>query len=150
MQVLDDDAVAARIAATSDAPITDATAAALHFDHPAYLIYTSGSTGRPKGVVVTHRGMTNLNAEVRSHFTITHRARVSHLASPSFDASIFEFTKAFCAGATLVIVPPDVYGATNSPGCCARRRSPTPSSPHRAGVPRPHRTRRPRGARRRR
>ncbi|AOD24505.1 non-ribosomal peptide synthetase [Rhodococcus sp. p52] len=109
--VLDDDAVAARIAATSDAPITDADrTAALHFDHPAYLIYTSGSTGRPKGVVVTHRGMTNLNAEVRSHFTITHQARVSHLASPSFDASIFEFTKAFCAGATLVIVPPDVYG----------------------------------------
>ncbi|MBS9371963.1 non-ribosomal peptide synthase/polyketide synthase [Rhodococcus sp. B50] len=109
--VLDDPAVADRIAAADAAPITDADRTApLHFDHPAYLIYTSGSTGRPKGVVVTHRGMTNLNAEVRSHFTITHHARVSHLASPSFDASIFEFTKAFCAGATLVIVPPDVYG----------------------------------------
>ncbi|WP_037224192.1 condensation domain-containing protein, partial [Rhodococcus sp. R1101] len=109
--VLDDPAVTDRIAAADTAPITDADRTApLHFDHPAYLIYTSGSTGRPKGVVVTHRGMTNLNAEVRSHFTITHHARVSHLASPSFDASIFEFTKAFCAGATLVIVPPDVYG----------------------------------------
>ncbi|MEU5843665.1 non-ribosomal peptide synthase/polyketide synthase [Rhodococcus sp. NPDC047139] len=109
--VLDDPEIAERITATDAAPITDADrTTALHFDHPAYLIYTSGSTGRPKGVVVTHRGMTNLNAEVRSHFTITHHARVSHLASPSFDASIFEFTKAFCAGATLVIVPPDVYG----------------------------------------
>ncbi|MFD6859888.1 non-ribosomal peptide synthase/polyketide synthase [Rhodococcus sp. NPDC060090] len=109
--VLDDPGLRARIAATPTEPITDTDRTTpLLFDHPAYLIYTSGSTGRPKGVVVTHRGMTNLNAEVRDHFTITHHARVSHLASPSFDASIFEYTKAFCAGATLVIVPPDVYG----------------------------------------
>ncbi|MGI9209836.1 MAG: non-ribosomal peptide synthetase, partial [Rhodococcus sp. (in: high G+C Gram-positive bacteria)] len=109
--ILDDPGVRRRIEDTSDAPVTDLDRTApLHLDHPAYLIYTSGSTGRPKGVVVTHRGMANLHAEVRSHFTLTHTARVSHLASPSFDASIFEFTKAFCAGATLVIVPPDVYG----------------------------------------
>ncbi|UYP17253.1 non-ribosomal peptide synthase/polyketide synthase [Rhodococcus sp. Z13] len=109
--VLDDPEVTARIDAASDRPITDADRPVpLRFDHPAYLIYTSGSTGKPKGVVVTHRGLTNLNAEVRSHFTITHTARVSHLASPSFDASLFELTKAFSAGATLVIVPPDIYG----------------------------------------
>ncbi|MEE2061899.1 amino acid adenylation domain-containing protein [Rhodococcus artemisiae] len=109
--VLDDPDQRERIAAASTDPITDTDRTTpLLFDHPAYLIYTSGSTGRPKGVVVTHRGLTNLNAEVRDHFAITHHARVSHLASPSFDASIFEYTKAFCAGATLVIVPPDVYG----------------------------------------
>ncbi|WP_138996528.1 non-ribosomal peptide synthase/polyketide synthase [Rhodococcus zopfii] len=109
--VLDDPEVRARLSAVSADPVTDADRiTALHFDHPAYLIYTSGSTGRPKGVVVAHRGMTNLNAEVRHHFSITHGARVSHLASPSFDASIFELTKAFCAGATLVIIPPSVYG----------------------------------------
>ncbi|MFZ2530684.1 MAG: amino acid adenylation domain-containing protein, partial [Rhodococcus sp. (in: high G+C Gram-positive bacteria)] len=109
--LLDDPDVRRRLAALSAAPITDADrTTALHFDHPAYLIYTSGSTGRPKGVVVAHRGMTNLNAEVRQHFSITHGARISHLASPSFDASIFELTKAFCAGATLVIIPPTVYG----------------------------------------
>ncbi|MGW0026967.1 non-ribosomal peptide synthase/polyketide synthase [Rhodococcus sp. NPDC003383] len=109
--VLDDPQVRARLATVSADPVTDADRRTpLHFDHPAYLIYTSGSTGRPKGVVVAHRGLTNLNAEVRQHFSITHGARVSHLASPSFDASIFELTKAFCAGATLVIVPPTVYG----------------------------------------
>ncbi len=109
--LLDDPAVRRRIDAASDTPVTDLDRSTpLHLDHPAYLIYTSGSTGRPKGVVVTHRGIANLHAEVRSHFTLTHTARVSHLASPSFDASIFEFTKAFCAGATLVIVPPDIYG----------------------------------------
>ncbi len=109
--VLDDPQTHARLAATETTAITDADrTTALRFDHPAYLIYTSGSTGRPKGVVVTHRGLTNLNAEVRDHFDITHHARISHLASPSFDASIFEYTKAFCAGATLVIVPPDIYG----------------------------------------
>ncbi|WP_156665248.1 non-ribosomal peptide synthetase, partial [Rhodococcus phenolicus] len=109
--VLDDPDLRERLGAVSAEPVTDADRIAdLHFDHPAYLIYTSGSTGRPKGVVVAHRGMTNLNAEVRHHFSITHGARVSHLASPSFDASIFELTKAFCAGATLVIIPPSVYG----------------------------------------
>ncbi|WP_416061115.1 non-ribosomal peptide synthase/polyketide synthase [Rhodococcus indonesiensis] len=109
--LLDDPGLRRGLDAVSPAPVTDDDRRApLRYDHPAYLIYTSGSTGRPKGVVVTHRGLTNLNAEVREHFSITHRARVSHLASPSFDASLFELTKAFCAGATLVIVPPTVYG----------------------------------------
>ncbi|WP_219727536.1 amino acid adenylation domain-containing protein, partial [Rhodococcus sp. ENV425] len=109
--LLDDPGLRRRLDDVSPAPVTDDDRRTpLRYDHPAYLIYTSGSTGRPKGVVVTHRGLTNLNAEVREHFSITHRARVSHLASPSFDASLFELTKAFCAGATLVIVPPSVYG----------------------------------------
>lgn len=109
--LLDDPGLRRGLDDVSPAPVTDDDRRApLRYDHPAYLIYTSGSTGRPKGVVVTHRGLTNLNAEVREHFSITHRARVSHLASPSFDASLFELTKAFCAGATLVIVPPTVYG----------------------------------------
>ena len=74
--VLDDPDQRERIATASTDPITDTDRTTpLLFDHPAYLIYTSGSTGRPKGVVVTHRGLTNLDAEVRDHFAVTHHAR---------------------------------------------------------------------------
>ncbi|SUE02485.1 non-ribosomal peptide synthetase [Prescottella equi] len=109
--VLDDDAIAARLADASPVPVTDADRTApLHLTHPAYLIYTSGSTGRPKGVIVTHLGIANLTEEERQRFSVTPDARVSHLASPSFDASVFEMMMAFSAGARLVIVPPTVYG----------------------------------------
>ncbi|MFH5244706.1 non-ribosomal peptide synthase/polyketide synthase [Antrihabitans spumae] len=108
---LDSEEARDEIAAQSAAPITNVDRTApLRIEHPAYVIYTSGSTGRPKGVVVTHTGLANLTSEVREHFSITPASNVSHLASPSFDASVFEQTIAFSGGATLVIVPPEVYG----------------------------------------
>ncbi|MFD4181089.1 amino acid adenylation domain-containing protein, partial [Rhodococcus sp. NPDC058514] len=95
----------------SSAPITDLDRTApLHREHPAYLIYTSGSTGVPKGVVVTHGGLANLARQERELFEVTHESRVSHLASPSFDASVYELLMAFGAAARLVIVPPTVFG----------------------------------------
>ncbi|QHE68025.1 non-ribosomal peptide synthetase [Rhodococcus sp. WAY2] len=82
----------------------------LYTEHAAFLLYTSGSTGTPKGVVVSHSGLANLVVEERERFAATHGARVSHLASPSFDASVFELLMAFTVAATLVIVPPTVLG----------------------------------------
>ncbi|WP_139277936.1 amino acid adenylation domain-containing protein, partial [Rhodococcus marinonascens] len=76
----------------------------------AYVMYTSGSTGKPKGVVVTHEGLANLAAEERERFSVTSSSRVSHVASPSFDASVYEWLMAFSVGARLVIVPPSVFG----------------------------------------
>ncbi|ELB88764.1 non-ribosomal peptide synthetase, partial [Rhodococcus wratislaviensis IFP 2016] len=111
--VLDDESFAEQVAAVSSAPVTDADRPRpLHLANPAYLIYTSGSTGKPKGVIVTHRGMANLTAEEHERFQVTHDSRVSHLASPSFDASIFELMMAFGASARVVIVPPTVFGGT--------------------------------------
>ncbi|BAH50168.1 putative non-ribosomal peptide synthetase [Rhodococcus opacus B4] len=82
----------------------------LRVEHAAFLLYTSGSTGTPKGVVLTHGGIANLAVEERERFASMHGARVSHLASPSFDASLFELLMAFAVGATLVVVPPTIIG----------------------------------------
>ncbi|MBB5916260.1 amino acid adenylation domain-containing protein [Nocardia transvalensis] len=79
-------------------------------DDVAYVIYTSGSTGVPKGVAVTHRGLANFAAEQRDRYGVQSRSRTLHFASPSFDASVLEMLLAWCAGATMVIAPADVYG----------------------------------------
>ncbi|RZL72675.1 MAG: non-ribosomal peptide synthetase, partial [Rhodococcus sp. (in: high G+C Gram-positive bacteria)] len=106
--LLDDPDVAT---AHSADPIADADRIRpLRVEHTAFLLYTSGSTGTPKGVVITHGGLANLAVEERERFASMHSARVSHLASPSFDASVFELLMAFAVGATLVIVPPRIFG----------------------------------------
>ncbi|MCL2536419.1 MAG: amino acid adenylation domain-containing protein, partial [Nocardiaceae bacterium] len=82
-----------------------------HLDHPAYVIYTSGTTGEPKGVVVTHRGLAPLATALRRAFGVGPDSRIVHGSSPAFDASILEYLLAWGTGATLVVLPPDRYGA---------------------------------------
>jgi amino acid adenylation domain-containing protein len=72
----------------------------------AYVIYTSGSTGRPKGVEVEHRALMNLVTWHRRHYAVTPDDRATHLASPAFDASIWEIWPYLCAGAS-VHIPDD-------------------------------------------
>ncbi|MEV0947914.1 amino acid adenylation domain-containing protein [Rhodococcus sp. NPDC049939] len=98
----------------SGRPVSDAERLRpLQIQHAAFLLYTSGSTGTPKGVLVTHAGLANLVADGRERFLATTGDRVSHLASPSFDASVSELLLAFGSGATLVIAPTDVVGGTD-------------------------------------
>ena len=78
-------------------------AAELGPDHLAYVIYTSGSTGRPKGVAVPHRGLLNL---VRWHveaYGVTAEDRGTLVASPAFDASVWELWPLLAAGAAAII-----------------------------------------------
>ncbi|NKY87955.1 amino acid adenylation domain-containing protein [Nocardia veterana] len=108
---LDDPATRLALATESAAPISDSDRGGpLTTDHTAYLVYTSGSTGTPKGVRVTHRGLADLVAAQRRLLDLDHTATVLQVASPSFDASLFELLMAHGCGARLVIAPPDVYG----------------------------------------
>ncbi|HEX3126988.1 MAG TPA: amino acid adenylation domain-containing protein, partial [Thermoanaerobaculia bacterium] len=77
-------------------------------DRLAYIIYTSGSTGRPKGVQVPHRGLLSL---VRWHlrtYGVTFEDRATLIASPAFDASVWEIWPYLAAGASLHVPDDDL------------------------------------------
>nr|WP_308195935.1 non-ribosomal peptide synthetase [Gordonia metallireducens] len=79
-------------------------------DDGAYMIFTSGSTGMPKGVLVTHRGLSGVAAVLRDRHGSGPQARWLGISSPAFDASILEVLGAYGSAATLVVVPPEIYG----------------------------------------
>jgi amino acid adenylation domain-containing protein/FkbM family methyltransferase len=70
-------------------------------DELAYVIYTSGSTGSPKGVELTHRGLANLTAWHQRVYGVTAADRATQLASPAFDAAVWEVWPYLTAGASL-------------------------------------------------
>jgi amino acid adenylation domain-containing protein len=72
----------------------------------AYLIYTSGSSGAPKGVMVEHRSLLNLIRWHQRAFTVTPADRGTLIASPGFDAAVWEIWPYLTAGAS-IHVPPD-------------------------------------------
>jgi amino acid adenylation domain-containing protein len=74
----------------------------------AYVVYTSGSTGHPKGVMVEHRGLANLIAWHRDAFGLTDADHCTQIASPGFDAAVWEVWPALAAGATLHVVPEEL------------------------------------------
>lgn len=74
----------------------------------AYVVYTSGSTGHPKGVTVEHGGLSNLIAWHRSAFGVTDADRCTQIASPGFDAAVWELWPALAAGAALHVVPEEL------------------------------------------
>ncbi|WP_039795346.1 non-ribosomal peptide synthetase [Nocardia araoensis] len=111
--LLDDLNTIRRVMTVSEAPITDEERGGpIDLDQTAYLIYTSGSTGKPKAVLLSHRGIANLVAAQRETLALDPTASALQVASPSFDASVFELLIAHGAGGRLVVSPPDVYGGT--------------------------------------
>ncbi|NJO05321.1 MAG: amino acid adenylation domain-containing protein [Chloroflexaceae bacterium] len=80
-------------------------------DSLAYVIYTSGSTGTPKGVQLVHRGLSNLIHWYVDAFAITAHDRLTQIAGPAFDATVWEILPALSAGAALII-PDDTTRST--------------------------------------
>jgi amino acid adenylation domain-containing protein/non-ribosomal peptide synthase protein (TIGR01720 family) len=78
--------------------------AGLPSETPAYIIYTSGSTGLPKGVVNSHTGLASLSAWHRRQYALDGSSCGSHLASISFDASVWEIWPYLTSGSRLSIV----------------------------------------------
>jgi amino acid adenylation domain-containing protein len=74
----------------------------------AYVVYTSGSTGQPKGVLVDHAGLANLVAWHLAAFEVTAESRCTQIASPGFDASVWEIWPTLAAGAALHVVPDEL------------------------------------------
>ncbi len=70
-------------------------------DNLAYLIYTSGSTGTPKAVMIEHRGVVNIQAHFSKKYRVSFQDRVLQMASPAFDASVWDMFMALFNGATL-------------------------------------------------
>jgi amino acid adenylation domain-containing protein len=70
----------------------------------AYVIYTSGSTGTPKGVAIEHAGLANLVQWHLQEYQLSAADRATQVASPGFDAAVWEVWPYLCAGASLYIV----------------------------------------------
>ncbi|HYN22983.1 MAG TPA: amino acid adenylation domain-containing protein, partial [Thermoanaerobaculia bacterium] len=71
----------------------------------AYVIYTSGSTGRPKGTELAHAGLLNLIAWHQRVYEISPADRTTQVASPAFDASVWEIWPTLAGGASLHLAP---------------------------------------------
>ena len=111
--LVDDPAFEIRLAGHSgEALRNDELTRPIDVDDEAYLIYTSGSTGTPKAASLSHRGLATMVANQRNLLALDTNSRILHVASPSFDASIFELTMALCAGACLVVSPAGVFGGS--------------------------------------
>ncbi len=73
----------------------------------AYIIYTSGSTGVPKGVSVPHSGLLNLVLWHQERYGVTPDDRATQIASPAFDASVWELWPYLAAGASVHLPDPE-------------------------------------------
>ena len=74
-------------------------------DQLAYSIYTSGSTGRPKAVGTTHRALDHFVTMTGECPSLGPGDQALQLASPSFDATIWELTRSLAQGACLHTAP---------------------------------------------
>ena len=76
---------------------------------PLYANFTSGSTGQPKGVLVSHRSVLDFIDIFTELFDITSEDRIGNQAPFDFDVSVKDIYSSLKTGATLVIVPKQLF-----------------------------------------
>ena len=76
---------------------------------PLYGIFTSGSTGRPKGVVVSHRSVIDFMEYFTELFSITAQDVIGNQAPFDFDVSVKDIYATLKAGATMEILPKQLF-----------------------------------------
>jgi len=69
----------------------------------AYVIYTSGSTGQPKGVEIQHDSLLNLVVWHQRVYEVTPADQATQVASPAFDAAVWELWPYLTCGASVHI-----------------------------------------------
>ncbi|HEX4954551.1 MAG TPA: amino acid adenylation domain-containing protein [Thermoanaerobaculia bacterium] len=69
----------------------------------AYVVYTSGSTGKPKGVEIPHEGLLHMVRWHQDYYGVRAVDRATQVASPAFDASVWELWPYLAAGASVHI-----------------------------------------------
>ena len=87
---------------------TDSANCQISGDDLAYVIYTSGSTGQPKGVQINHGSLLNLVFWHQRTFDVKPSDRASQLASPGFDAAVWELWPYLAAGASIYLPDEDL------------------------------------------
>lgn len=76
---------------------------------PLYSIFTSGSTGTPKGVVISHLGVIDYIDWAIRTFNVDEKTIIGNQAPFYFDNSTLDIYLMFATGATLILIPEDLY-----------------------------------------
>lgn len=76
---------------------------------PLYINFTSGSTGTPKGVTICHRSVIDFINVFTDTFNINENAIIGNQAPFDFDVSVKDIYSALKVGATLVIIPRELF-----------------------------------------
>lgn len=76
---------------------------------PAYMVYTSGSTGRPKGVLKSHSAVADFILTFSTHFQLGPEEIIGNQTPFFFDASAKDFYLMLMVGATLEVLPSELF-----------------------------------------
>ncbi len=76
---------------------------------PLYVLFTSGSTGIPKGVTICHRSVIDYTEWLRNTFGFDENTVFGNQAPFFFDNSILDIYSTVKNGATLVIIPENLF-----------------------------------------
>ncbi|WP_369214446.1 amino acid adenylation domain-containing protein [Streptomyces flavofungini] len=86
-------------------------------DSVVYVMHTSGSTGVPKGVEIREIGLRNLMHVSARQFGLGPGRRSLSLASPGFDANVWELLAPLYAGAAVVPFDDELISAKGLAAC---------------------------------